>query len=211
MPDDEWVIRWRREILCPPTDNVEVLVTVSSSLRQLSIEFSQSAANLNILELERNGMSLLCNAIMAGAFKGSAWLLWRTRLADRPHIINAAKFLGKYGPLKNMAGSGFPAGWKAGQVAVEIMADAIDVLAKQMVDALPQSSPPVIDGGPSSPPFPAAPLQIPLTDLQRVVFEIIKDQPTGQAISGRKIIQILASKYKRISSQQTLQPTSFLY
>lgn len=114
MPDDEWVMRWRKEILSPPTDNVEILVTVSSNLRQLSIEFSESPANLNILELERNGMSLLCNAVMAGAFKGSEWLLWRTRLADRPHIINAAKFLNKYGPLQNgLRLSGWLEGWSS--------------------------------------------------------------------------------------------------
>lgn len=140
MSDDEWVTHWRKEILSPPTDNVEILVTASSDLRQLSIEFSESPANLNILELERNGISLLCNAIMAGAFKGSEWLLWRTRLADRPHIINAAKFLKKYGPFQNRS-FGY-AGWKAGQAAVETIADAIDLLAKEMVDALPNAPAP---------------------------------------------------------------------
>lgn len=56
----------------------------------------------------------------------------------------------------------------------------------------------------NNPPLPTPPVQIPLTDLQRFVLEIIKSQPADQAISGKRIIEVLASKYKRISSEQTL-------
>jgi hypothetical protein len=48
------------------------------------------------------------------------------------------------------------------------------------------------------------PTQIPLTDLRRFVFEIIKDHPADQPISGKRIIEILASKYHKISSESTL-------
>lgn len=96
----ERISHWRQQILSDPTLEPDTLRAAADGLRRLSQDFLKIPPPQDIHEIEHACLSLLCDAIKAGAFRGPGWLLWRTRLADRPHILNAAIFAQQY---KNIA------------------------------------------------------------------------------------------------------------
>ncbi|MGD0541123.1 MAG: Rrf2 family transcriptional regulator [Tepidisphaeraceae bacterium] len=57
-----------------------------------------STSKILDIEVVRLAMDLICDAIAAGAYSGTEWLQFRTRLADSPSFRDAAKYVTDYAP-----------------------------------------------------------------------------------------------------------------
>lgn len=95
-PDDdfEYVSRSARlsvEIRATPTFNPVALKAIADGLRDVADRFGTRGYQL--LDIERLGIEFIAEAVRYGAFAGEAWLGFRTKLADRPHLLNALVFL----------------------------------------------------------------------------------------------------------------------
>ncbi len=88
------IARWVQMIRADPILNTTALKLVRNSLERLMNEYHGKPS----WSMQRPAMEFLCEAIRNGAFSGVEWMPWRTRLADRPNIINAAYFLSGYAP-----------------------------------------------------------------------------------------------------------------
>jgi hypothetical protein len=96
----EWAKRKERlqqQIRSTPSFDKSTLKVIILSLKKLMFEFDTKQIH-DPTDLERVALDFLCQAIQAGAFSGSEWLGWRTRLADQPHVANAVLFFANYAP-----------------------------------------------------------------------------------------------------------------
>jgi len=121
-------------------------------------------------------MQLLCDAIAAGAFSGPKWMVWRTLLADRPHLLNATFFLYQCGQAAPDAKPHL----KSTEAAL-VLADLIDTFLD--------------DRQPSDRDM-AQPTAIPAAEPQQVVHYIDLDQAAALVNRAKRTLENQITKGK---------------
>jgi hypothetical protein len=179
------------------------LLAVAQTMRELA----RSPHLLRPLDIEQVAAQLIDQAIAVGGFAGSKWLGFRTCWRQNPHILNAPDIIDKFGPQEIQVPL-FPPGQKT-LASIVFMADTIASFASSTgARGAPKRSKP----GPRRKQAPKAQAakarrrapSKPLTDLQRLVLEIIKVRSIEKPIHGPEIVSILQSQHRKITSTNTL-------
>lgn len=82
--------KWSAAIQSTPSFDAPTIRACAEGLRSLVRDFKggyEEMTNLHISILD-----LICESVKVGAFSGPSWLLWRTQLANRPHVLNALEW-----------------------------------------------------------------------------------------------------------------------
>lgn len=170
----------RKYILGPPSFDTLGIRAAADGLRKIALDFQKHPVDQ--IQIEKLGIDLLVQAIQAGAFSGHDWMLWRTRLARRPHILNAIHWIG----LPNYLHGGWdgPAPADPYGQTFRIFADKVEEFATES-DRKISSRP---DGRRKTPPpeaFAAYRIHVATGSSQKVIAELLSKELRRSVSQGQ--------------------------
>jgi hypothetical protein len=133
--DEAWIqrkVQWSKDIDSNPSIDPVALTAIVKELRNVAEQYRLRQIT-NPVDVEWLAMDYVAKSVRFGAFSGIEWLVWRTKLSNKPHISNAVVFL--QCPPAPLEPPPLERGMGQGASAAIIMANVIETLIARINSA----------------------------------------------------------------------------